>query len=47
MLEKITGLADHHVASVIVAEPDAKFIVVPDDGLLFTADYSDRAPISF
>jgi hypothetical protein len=44
MLETTTGLSDRQVSSVVVAEPDAKFVVVPDAALLFTADYKRSGP---
>ena len=44
MLESTTGPADQPAPSVVVAEPDAKFVVVPDAALLFTADYKRSGP---
>ena len=44
MLKSTTGLADQQAPSVVVAEPDAKFVVVPDAALLFTADYKRSGP---
>ena len=44
MFESTTGSADQPAPSVVVAEPDAKFVVVPDAALLFTADYKRSGP---
>jgi hypothetical protein len=44
MLQASTGLFEHAATSVVFAEPDAKFILIPDAALLFKAEFDRSGP---